>query len=112
MKTRIIIMAAVVGLCVALSAGDLLAAGGGTGNYGQGSGTCIKPQGTMTRPADSRRRDGTFMTTGTTANGSTTRPGNGTGMHDGSGQSQNHNHNQNQNQNQNQNATTAPATVQ
>jgi membrane protease subunit (stomatin/prohibitin family) len=37
-----------------------------------------------TRPADSQRRDGTFLTTGTTANGSTTRPGYGRGLQDGS----------------------------
>jgi hypothetical protein len=39
-----------------------------------------------TRPAGSQRRDGTFLTTGTTANGSTTRPSNGTGtgLKDGS----------------------------
>ena len=36
------------------------------------------------RPVDSQRRDGTFLTTGTTANGSTTRPGNGQGLQDGS----------------------------
>ncbi|MBL0226666.1 MAG: hypothetical protein IPQ16_14160 [Geobacteraceae bacterium] len=37
-----------------------------------------------TRPADSQRRDGTFLTTGTTANGSTTRPETGQGLQDGS----------------------------
>jgi len=37
-----------------------------------------------TRPADSQRRDGTFLTTGTTANGSTTRPDYGRGLQDGS----------------------------
>lgn len=38
----------------------------------------------VNRPADSQRRDGTFLVTGTTANGSTTRPGNGKGLMDGS----------------------------
>jgi hypothetical protein len=36
------------------------------------------------RTAESQRRDGTFLTTGVTANGSTTRPGKGNGLQDGS----------------------------
>ncbi len=93
MKPRIITMAAVMGLLVAASAGDLLAAGrgqgGGTGGFGMQNGTRVNQQTrigstTATRPADSQRRDGTFLTTGTTANGSTTRPGNGKGLQDGS----------------------------
>lgn len=100
MKSRIIIMGVVVGLCAALTAGDLLAAGRGSGGRGQGTGACINQQGSTSRPAGSQRRDGTFMTTGTTANGSTTRPGNGNGngLRDGSCL--------------NQGATTAPATAQ
>ncbi|MDD2272066.1 MAG: hypothetical protein PHP95_09860 [Desulfuromonadaceae bacterium] len=39
----------------------------------------------VVKPADSQRRDGTFLTTGTTANGSTVRPSNGKGLQDGSG---------------------------
>jgi len=39
---------------------------------------------TATRPAESQRRDGTFLTTGTTANGSTTRSGTSQGLQDGS----------------------------
>ncbi|PKN16578.1 MAG: hypothetical protein CVU66_00415 [Deltaproteobacteria bacterium HGW-Deltaproteobacteria-23] len=92
MKPRIITMAAVMGLIVALSAGELLAAGQGSGG-GKGMQMRTKTQtrtqsavaGTaVTRPADSQRRDGTFLTTGVTANGSTTRPGNGKGLQDGS----------------------------
>jgi hypothetical protein len=40
---------------------------------------------TQVRPEGSRRRDGSFLTTGTTANGSTTRPANGRGVMDGTG---------------------------
>src|SRR5512133_916363 len=99
MKQRIIIMAAVVGICAAVTAGDVLAAGRGPGGRGQGAGTCVNQQGSTSRPAGSQRRDGTFMKTGTTANGSTTRPGNGNGLRDGSGR--------NQNVNQNTSTTTA-----
>ena len=99
MKLRIITTAAVMGLLVALSAGELFAAGrgngGGNGGNSGGSGMQVRTHtqtrtqsaftGTAaTRPADSQRRDGTFLTTGTTANGSTTRPGNGNGLQDGS----------------------------
>jgi hypothetical protein len=93
MKPRIITMAAVTGLLVALSAGDLLAAGrgngGGNGGYGKQNGSCVNQQAanggtTATRPTGSQRRDGTFLTAGTTANGSSTRPGNGQGLQDGS----------------------------
>jgi len=82
MRSRIVAAAAVLGLCVAVSAGDSFAAGRGMG--GRGQGTCINQQGSTTRPAGSQRRDGTFMTTVTTANGSTTRPANGNGPRDGS----------------------------
>jgi hypothetical protein len=93
MRARISTIAAVLGLVVALSATDLLAAGrgngGGKGGFGKRNGTCVNQQtgsgGTpATRPAGSQRRDGTFLTTGVTANGSTTRPGNGNGLQDGS----------------------------
>jgi len=40
---------------------------------------------TQTRPEGSQRRDGSFLSTGTTANGSTTRPANGRGVMDGTG---------------------------
>lgn len=90
MKSRIITIAGVMGLLVALSAGDLLAAGRGNGKGGgKQSRTCAATPsaagGTAaTRPAGSQRRDGTFLTTGVTANGSTTRPGKGNGLQDGS----------------------------
>lgn len=93
MKARISTIAAVLGLLVAMSATDLLAAGrgngGGKGGYGKGNGSSVRQQSgsggtTATRPAGSQRRDGTFLTTGVTANGATTRPGNGNGLQDGS----------------------------
>ncbi len=91
MKPRIVTIAAVMGLLVALSAGDLFAAGRGNGGgKGQGgNGMCVSQQSgsggtTATRPVGSQRRDGTFLTTGVTANGATTRPGNGNGLQDGS----------------------------
>jgi hypothetical protein len=108
MNARILTMAAALGLVTMLSSGEVFAGrGGGGGNGGGGGGygggmrqqsqvqtqtgtqTRTHNQGgnasmSATRPADSQRRDGTFLTTGTTANGSTTRPGNGTGLQDGS----------------------------
>lgn len=90
MKTRIVTTAAVVGLLVAVSAGELFAAGRGNGGgKGQGNAACTTQQAgtgssSATRPAGSQRRDGTFLTTGTTANGATSRPNNGKGLQDGS----------------------------
>lgn len=88
MKPRIITTAAVMGLLIALSAGDLFAAGRGNGGKGGGAGnrngTCAIGTTATTRPSGSQRRDGTFLTTGTTANGSTSRHGNGNGLQDGS----------------------------
>lgn len=83
MKTGIITTAAVMGLVVALCAGEVLAAGNGKGRGGSGS--SVSANTTTTRPVGSQRRDGTFLTTGTTANGSATRPGKGKGVMDGSG---------------------------
>jgi hypothetical protein len=91
MNPRIITVTAVMGLLVALSAGELFAAGQGNGGKGMKNQNCTQARTksamagtTAVRPADSQRRDGTFLTTGTTANGSTTRPGNGKGLQDGS----------------------------
>jgi len=85
MKTRIITFAAVTGILAALTAGDVFAAGrGNAGSSGSRNATCATGTTATTRPVGSQRRDGTFLTTGTTANGSTTRPGNGNGLQDGS----------------------------
>jgi len=98
MKTRNFLTAAAV-LAVVLAFGGEALARGGNGNGGGGGGkgmqvrthTQSRPQ-TMTnaqtnqvRPEGSQRRDGTFLQTGTTANGSTTRPSRGQGVMDGSG---------------------------
>lgn len=82
MKTRNITSAVLIGFLVVLSAGDLLAAGQGSMTRSRTKSAATT---SVTRPADSLRRDGTFLTTGTTANGSTTRPTNGKGLQDGSG---------------------------
>jgi hypothetical protein len=61
-------------------------ASGPNGQQGKGNGNngaCTSSS--VVRPVDSQRRDGTFQTTGTTANGSTVRPGNGKGLMDGTG---------------------------
>lgn len=81
----------IAGLALALAvsmAGEALARGGkgrgamdGQGKQGR-SQTAAST--TPTRPEGSQRRDGTFQSTGTTANGATTRPGNGRGLQDGS----------------------------
>ena len=88
MKKRIITAAAVAGVLASLTAGDVFAAGRGNGGRSMGagnrSGTCITQQTATARPSGSQRRDGTFLATGTTANGSSTRPGNGNGLQDGS----------------------------
>ena len=85
MKTRIITTAAVVGLLAALAASDVFAAGRGNGGgNGQRNEIRTATQTATTAAVRSQRRDGTFLTTGTTANGSTTRQGKGNGLMDGS----------------------------
>ncbi|MFH1020458.1 MAG: hypothetical protein V1782_07590 [Pseudomonadota bacterium] len=84
MKARIITSAAVMAIVAALCVGEVFAAGRGGGGAGRGASVSGTAAGTITRPADSQRRDGTFLNSGTTANGSTTRPGNGRGLQDGS----------------------------
>ncbi|MDD2734785.1 MAG: hypothetical protein PHF56_12650 [Desulfuromonadaceae bacterium] len=85
MKTRIITTVAVAGLLAALATSDVFAAGRGNGgSRGQSTSTQAAAGTTATRPAGSQRRDGTFLTTGVTANGSTTRQGKGSGLMDGS----------------------------
>lgn len=87
MRTRIITMATIVGLLAGWCAGEVLAAGPGGGRGGRSgagfSGTGAAGTAT-TRPAGSPRRDGTFLTAGTTASGATSRPSNGRGLQDGS----------------------------
>lgn len=82
MKKRRVMTVVVAGMLVALGAGEVPAAGrGGAGAGKQGGAGGVS---TATRPAGSQRRDGTFLNTGTTANGATTRPSSGNGVQDGS----------------------------
>jgi len=103
MKTNQMMVMGLAALCAVALAGEASARGGNGGGSGVGAGagggsgmkvqtqTHTRTQArtsagvTTTRPADSQRQDGTFLTTGTTANGSTVRPGNGKGLQDGSG---------------------------
>lgn len=64
--------------------------GGGGGGMGGGQGSQYRGQSAgqstnQVRPEGSQRRDGTFLQTGTTASGATSRPGNGRGVMDGTG---------------------------
>jgi len=66
--------------------GGVAGAGGGRGQGIQARTHSMTQSTTqVNRPVDSQRRNGTFLTTGTTANGSTTRPANGRGPMDGTG---------------------------
>lgn len=90
MKSKQMMVMGLVALCAVVLAGEASARGGNGNMNGQGapnsSATCTQTgaAGAVTRPVGSQRRDGTFLTTGVTANGSTTRPGNGRGLQDGS----------------------------
>ena len=79
MKKKIGVLALAV-VFAAAAAGEAMAGrgNGGTGSKRFGGGV------SATRPADSQRRDGSFQSSGTTANGSTTRPDRGNGLRDGS----------------------------
>ena len=97
MKAKRMIVTAVLVASALAFGGEALARGGGAG-AGSGSGRGQGVQ-TMTqtrtqahtqaraqvRPEGSQRRDGSFLSTGTTANGSTSRPANGRGVMDGTG---------------------------
>lgn len=101
MKARSILMTAVVlGAVLAFGGESFARGGGGVGGGGTGGGQGMQVRNqvqtrakvktqtatqTAVRPEDSQRRDGTFLTTGTTANGSATRPANGRGVMDGTG---------------------------
>jgi hypothetical protein len=79
MSTKQMMALAMAALFTMTLAGEVMARGG---NGGGGRNMSASAN----RPAGSQRRDGTFLSTGTTANGGTTRPanGNGTGPRDGS----------------------------
>lgn len=92
MKTKRMMVMGLAALCAMALAGEASARGGKGNGGANGQKTaarnCTQTQtgnaGATTRPAGSQRRDGTFLTTGTTANGATTRPSNGKGLQDGS----------------------------
>ena len=87
---QMMVMAVLVASALAFG-GESFARGGGAGaGSGMGQGVQTRTQSmtqstTQVRPVGSQRRDGTFLSTGTTANGSTTRPSNGRGLMDGTG---------------------------
>ena len=83
MKTRDLMMTAAVLAAVLAFGGESFAAGRGAA--GATSARTTTPTTTQVRPADSQRADGTYLTTGTTASGATTRPTNGRGVMDGTG---------------------------
>lgn len=75
MKSRQMMVIGLTLIFAMMLAGEAMARGGNGGGSGNGNG--IKTQSwTTNRPAGSQRRDGTFLTTGTTANGATIRPDN------------------------------------
>lgn len=82
MKTRNILAVTVAIAAMAALGSEALAAGAQKRSRGANRSTTAS---TQVRPEGSQRRDGTFLTTGTTANGSTTRPSNGRGVMDGTG---------------------------
>lgn len=91
MKAKQMMVMAVLVVSALAFGGESFARGGGAGaGGGRGQGIQTRSQyttqsTTQVRPEGSRRRDGSFLTTGTTANGSTTRPSNGRGVMDGTG---------------------------
>lgn len=92
MQTRTLVVTAAVVATLLAVGGESFARGGRGGGAGMGAGQgaqyrsqSASQSGAQVRPEGSQRRDGTFMTTGTTANGSTTRPANGRGVMDGTG---------------------------
>jgi len=93
MNVRNLLMTAAVLTVVLAFGGESFArggrGGGASGGMG-GQGSQYRSQSattstTQVRPEGSQRRDGTFLATGTTANGSTTRPSKGRGVMDGTG---------------------------
>ena len=85
MRTRIITITAVMGLVAPLGTVERFAARAGFGRGAQTAATAGTTTATQTvRPTGSQRRDGTFLTSGTTANGSKVRPNTGSGLGDGS----------------------------
>lgn len=91
MKThRMLMIAAVLTVVLAFGAESFARGGGSGGGMGGGQGSQYRGQSAsqstnQVRPEGSQRRDGTFLQTGTTASGATSRPGKGRGVMDGTG---------------------------
>lgn len=86
MKAMKMTVMAAAAVSILVIGGESFARGGVAGAGGRGLGIQTMSQyTTQVRPVDSQRRNGTFLTTGTTANGSTTRPGYGLGPMEGTG---------------------------
>jgi hypothetical protein len=77
MKKNLVVLALAAIFAVTVAGEAMAGKGGGGGRSGAGNTS-------VTRPEGSQRRDGSFATTGTTANGSATRPDRGNGLRDGS----------------------------
>ncbi len=77
MKKNLVVLALAAIFAVTVAGEAMAGRGGGGGRSGAGNTG-------VTRPEGSQRRDGSFATTGKTANGSTTRPDRGNGLRDGS----------------------------
>lgn len=80
---QMMVMAALVASLLAFG-GESFAAKGGNAGGGRGA-RLGSPATDQVRPEGSQRRDGSFLSTGTTASGATTRPGKGRGVMDGTG---------------------------
>lgn len=78
MKTKRMMVMGLAALCAIALAGEASAANGKGSANAKGS-----KKGTATA-TKAQKRDGSFMTSGTTANGATVRPSNGKGLQDGS----------------------------
>ena len=92
MNARQMMVTAVMVVAAALVFGGESSAQGRGAGAGGGKGQGIQTRthsqtqsANQVRPEGSQRRDGSFLTTGTRANGSTTRPTNGRGLMDGTG---------------------------
>ena len=79
---QLMVMAVVVAASALVIGSESYARGGGAG---AGGNMGLSQSTTQVRPEGSQRRDGSFLSTGITASGSTTRPANGQGVMDGTG---------------------------
>lgn len=97
MKAKYMVFMAVLAAFALTVGGESFASGGIRGDgAGLGFQASVRSQNSamnqtaprftnQVRPEGSQRRDGSFLSTGTTANGSTQRPASGRGLMDGTG---------------------------